>query len=572
MRKKQSQKQADTKLMLINYIKAEECRIAILDNGRLEELFSERASKVSHVGNIYKGKIINIEPSIQAAFVDFGLEKNGFLHISDLHPQYFMKSSAQSKERVGKKTPRRHRPPIQHCLNKGQEIICQVIKEGIGSKGPTLSTYISIPGRYLVMMPGMKKLGVSRKIEDDEVRQKVRQIVSELELPDDIGFIVRTAGINQTKRNLQRDLNYLKRLWKVVEHRINTVKAPAELYQESDLVIKTIRDVYSSDIDKIIVDDQEIARKAKDFIGIVMPRHQYKVKYDDANIPLFHKYGVEDQLGQINSRRISLPGGGFIIIDETEALVAIDVNSGKYRQQADAEQTALNINMQAGSEIARQLRLRDLGGMIVIDFIDMREERHKREVEKNFRDAMKDDKAKMKILRINQFGLLELTRQRMRPSLERSLFEDCPYCRGSGQIKTPESVSLDIMRLIQLALYNDNVHGVEVRVRAETFEYLQNRRRRAIVQMEEDTNKHVHILVGKEQKTDQVEIRCFDKRDREIPMESITREIKTMEKQAERRSSHSRRKKVKEQEVKPDEPENEIPDEMFTLDEATPLD
>ncbi len=541
-KKAKTKRQTSEKLMLINFVRGEECRIAILKDGKLEELFSERASNESHVGNIYKGRITNVEPSIQAAFVDFGLEKNGFLHISDVHPQYFSKTKSEDiKERVGRKTPHRQRPPIQQCLHKGQEIVCQVIKEGIGSKGPTLTTYISIPGRYLVMMPGMNKLGVSRKIEDEQVRKKMRDLVGELNLPENVGFIVRTAGIDRTKRDLQRDLNYLKRLWKVVQHRMKTSKAPAELYQESDLVTRTIRDVYSPEISRIIVDDSDVAQKARDFLALVMPRHQYRVEYYDEKIPLFYRYGVEKQIGQINSRRIDLEGGGFIVIDQTEALVAIDVNSGKYRKQDNAEQTALRINLQAVDEIVRQLILRDLGGVIVIDFIDMQEEKHKREVERKLREALKGDRAKAKILKINSFGLLELTRQRVGPSLERSLFADCPYCGGLGKIKTLESVSLDVVRLIQLALYNDRIERVDIGVNPHTFEYLYNSKKRILVQLENDSGKSVNVYVKKELPVDKVEIKCFDDRDREVLLDEVALEIENLEKSNARSSDKKKR-------------------------------
>jgi len=519
--------------MLINFIPGEECRVAILNNGKLEELFSERASSESHVGNVYKGRVTNVEPSIQAAFVDFGFEKNGFLHISDLHPQYFRQHQQHQqhqhpeniKERVGQKTPRRSRPPIQHCLRRGQEVIVQMTKEGIGSKGPTLTTYVSIPGRYLVMMPGMSKLGISRKIEDEEVRKKIRQVVSELQLPNDIGFIIRTAGIDRSKRELQRDLNYLKRLWKVVQHRMNTAKAPVEVYQESDLVTRTIRDIYTPDIDKIIVDNEEVAQKAKDFLGIVMPRYQDRVEIYHDKIPLFYKYNIEDQLVQINSHRVELPSGGFLVIDQAEDLVAIDVNSGKFRQPVDAEQTALEINREAADEIARQLKLRDMGGVIIIDFIDMRQESHNRDIERRLRDAMKDDRAKTKILKMSQFGIIEMTRQRVRASRERCLHTDCPYCSGTGQIKTPESISLDVMRLIQLALYQKNVERLEVTIPAGVFEYLHNRRNRELLHLEEDTRKKIRLHIGKDLSPETVQILCFDAQGREIPLEHVTRNV-----------------------------------------------
>jgi ribonuclease E len=512
--------------MLINYTREEECRIAVVDNGKLDELYSERSSSSSHVGNVYKGRITNVEPSIQAAFIDFGFEKNGFLHISDVHPQYFSRKEGV-KENVGQKTPRRDRPPIQHCLRRGQEVVVQMTKEGIGSKGPTLTTYVSIPGRYLVMMPGMTKLGISRKIEDEQARKKLRQVVAELQLPENIGFIIRTAGIDKTKRELQRDLNYLKRLWKVVNHRLKTSKAPVEVYQESDLVTRTIRDSFSPDIDKIIIDDEETTKKAKDFLEIVMPRYQDRVEYYNETIPLFHKYGIEDQILQINSRRVELKSGGFLVIDQAEALVAIDVNSGKFRQPVDAEQTALEINREAADEICRQLRLRDMGGVIVIDFIDMRDEAHRREIERIVREGLRNDRAKTKVLKMSAFGLLELTRQRMRPSRERSVYSDCPMCGGLGIVKTPESISLDVMRMIQLSLNQKNVDILTVTVPMEVFEYLHNRRKRSLVQLEEATGKKIRMLVSREALPEGVMIRCFDARNREVPLEAISNMIKT---------------------------------------------
>ncbi len=583
--------------MLINYVRGEECRIAVVENGKLEELFCERESSESHVGNVYKGRITNVEPSIQAAFIDFGFEKNGFLHISDVHPQFFSRQPQHHqeniKERVGQKTPRRERPPIQHCLRRGQEVIVQMTKEGIGSKGPTLTTYISIPGRYLVMMPGMSRIGISRKIEDEETRGKIRQVVAELELPKDIGFIIRTAGIDRSKRELQRDLNYLKRLWKVVQHRINTAKAPVEVYQESDLVTRTIRDVFTPEIDKIIIDDAEIVERAKDFLSIVMPRYQERVEFYDGKIPLFYKYAVEDQLVQINSRRVELESGGFLVIDQAEALVAIDVNSGKFRQPENAEQTALEINLEAADEIIRQLKLRDLGGVIVIDFIDMRMESHHRDVERRVREGLKDDRAKTKVLKMSQFGIIELTRQRMRASREKSLHADCPCCKGIGRVKTPESISLDVMRLIQLALCQKNVNLLEVTISAEVFEYLHNRRNSDLVQFEDETKKKIRLRVGKNIASDTVEMKCFDVHNHEIPLENVTRVPPPPQEQQERTGRQGREgrqgdgrkpsfrprddRRNRAQEVNPPKPQAQDRDELeendpLMIEDSTPLD
>ncbi len=512
--------------MLINVADGDECRIAILHQGRLEELFIERASTESHVGNIYKGRVVNVEPSIQAAFIDFGLPKNGFLHVSDLQPQYFPESMRHVED-VGRKTPRRERPPIQRCLRRGQEIIVQVIKEGIGTKGPTLSSYISIPGRYLVMMPGMSRLGVSRRIEDEETRRKMRRILDELDLPKDMGFILRTAGIDQTKRELQRDLNYLQRLWKVVADRIRTERAPCELYQESDLVIRTIRDVYSSDFGKIIVDDEATARKAREFLAIAMPRVNPPVEFYKGATPLFHHYGIEAEIERINSRHVPLPSGGSLVIESTEALVAIDVNSGRYREHDDAEETAYRINLEAAEEIARQLRLRDLGGLILCDFIDMRMEKHRRGVERALRDALKKHKERAKCLRMSQFGIVEMTRQRTRPSIKRSIYQDCPYCRGAGLVKNPESMVLEVMRLLRLAVHHEQVDRVEVRVSRDVAHLLQNRKRAAIHELEQQTGRRIMIRADGNLGPDQYAFEVIDRRGGTIPLIAPTSTART---------------------------------------------
>jgi ribonuclease E len=497
--------------MIINAADGEECRIAVLHQGRLEELFIERASAESHVGNIYKGRVTNVEPSIQAAFVDFGLPKNGFLHISDIQPQYFPNSRGQIEE-VGRKTPRRERPPIQRCLRRGQEVIVQIIKEGIGTKGPTLTTYISIPGRYLVMMPGMNKLGVSRKIEDEEARRKMRRLLDELELPKSMGFILRTAGLDKTKRDLQRDQMYLQRLWKRVALRIKSDRAPCELYQESDLVIRTIRDVYSSDFSKIIVDNEATADKVRDFLAIAMPRSSAPVEVYAGPEPLFFRYGIETEIEKINARHVDLPSGGSLVIDTTEAMVTIDVNSGRFRDHDDAEETAYRTDLEAAEEIARQLRLRDLGGLIVCDFIDLIQEKHRRGIERALREALKKHKERAKCLRMSQFGIVEMTRQRMRPSIKRSIYQDCPHCRGSGLVKNPESMTLDIMRLLRLAAHQEQVETVEVRVAPEVSFQLQNRKRAAIHTIEQETGRHITVRADNNIGLDQFSFSCFDKR------------------------------------------------------------
>ncbi len=503
--------------MVINVSAGHECRIAILNEGRLEELFIEREATQSHVGNIYKGRITNVEASIQAVFVDFGLPKNGFLHISDVQPQYFP-NHAGATEDVGRKIPRHHRPPIQKCFRRGQEVIVQITKEGVGTKGPTLSSYLSIPGRFLVMMPGMSRHGVSRKIEDETARRQMRDLLNELKLPSGMGFILRTAGLDRSKRDLQRDLNYLLRLWKTVVERIKTQPAPAELYRESNLVTRTIRDVYSTDFDRLIVDDEATARQVREFLQIAMPRTKTVVELYTEREPLFHRMGIEAEIERINMRHVPLKSGGSLVIDSTEALVAIDVNSGRFRSPDDAEETALRINVEAAEEIARQLRLRDLGGLIVCDFIDMRHDRNKRKVEQTLKDALKKHKERARITRMSAFGLIEMTRQRQGPSILRSLYADCAHCKGTGHVKMPESVILDVMRIIQLAMHHQHVQKVIVTTAGDIAYQLLNSKRAVVSRIESETGKTVVIRGDAGFTSDQVECVCEDARGRQVPI------------------------------------------------------
>lgn len=507
-------KPTNEKEMIMNVVPNEECRIAIMESGKLQEIYLERASSENHVGNIYKGVVTNVESSIQAAFVDFGLGKNGFLHISDLHPEYFPDGEGQT-ENVGRKTPRRSRPPIQRCLRRKQELLVQITKEGIGTKGPTLTTYLSIPGRFLVMMPGMRQLGVSRKIEDEEARHKLRDQLAELELPEDMGFIARTAALDHTKRELQSDLNYLSRLWKAVEVRIKENPAPTELYTESDLVIRTIRDVYTSDITRIVIDDYDVAERANEFLSIFSPRSRDAVVHYDGPQPIFHRYNIEKELEGLHSRHVPLKSGGSLVIDQTEALVAVDVNSGKFRTEDDAEATAFKINLEAADEIPRQLRLRDLGGLVICDFIDMRQESHKREIERTLNRNLKEHKERAKILRTSAFGIIEMTRQRQRASLTRSVYQDCRRCNGSGLVKTPESVVLDAMRLIQLAIAKESVHTIEVTVSPEVAHLIQNRKRNQLHELEAD-GRQISIRSDANIVVDEIRMQCHDQRGRAV--------------------------------------------------------
>ena len=524
------------KEMLINSLQSEECRIAIVEDNRLEELYVERASQDNYVGNVYKGKVVNLEPSIQAVFVDFGVGRNGFLHISDVEPNYFKQGGYDPDEIMRKERAEaaanglrnrppakggfrpRHKPPIQEIFQRGDEVLVQVIKEGIGNKGPTLSTYISIPGRYLVLMPALGRVGVSRKIEDEDERRRLKDILYELDPPKGLGFIVRTAGSGKSREELERDLIYLLRLWKVIVERVQTIPAPIDIYEESDIVIRTIRDVLSSDIDNIWIDDEESYNRASAFLKLIMPRFANRLKFYEGKEPMFHQYKVEEEIAKIHAREVALPDGGSIVIDQTEALVAIDVNSGSFRTQDSAEESAYRLNMHAAREISRQLRLRDLGGVIVNDFIDMRRDKHRRGVERALRDAMKRDRARTKILRISPFGLIEMTRQRIKPGLKRSLYKECPCCSGRGNVKTAESMALDVIRMLLLARQQKNVSSVTIKVNDEVAAYLNNQKRRELAQLESDANFDIHILGSEFAFPEFLELDCKDEKDATVQL------------------------------------------------------
>jgi ribonuclease E len=547
------------KEMLINISQAEECRIAILEDGQLEELFTERTSQSNWANNIYKGKIVNIEPSIQAAFVDFGVGRNGFLHISDVEPQYFRQagfdpaeieegfaedqefargsSGASGGSRAdfvdiedkvdGEASPQRGRgrsksallrsgrprfkPPIQEVFRRGDEVLVQVIKEGIGTKGPTLSTYISIPGRYVVLMPALGRVGISRKIESENSRRRLRDIMRQIDPPKGIGFIVRTAGEGRSAREIARDITYLTRLWKVIVKRLKEMSSTGVLYEESDIVIRTIRDNFTADIDTIIVDQEDAYQRAVEFVQMTMPKFANRISLYNAGEPIFHKYGLESEINRIHNRTVPLKPGGSLVIDQTEALVAIDVNSGTFRTDESAEENAFQVNMAAAKEIARQLRLRDLGGVIVNDFIDMRKESHRRKVENTLRDAMRRDRAKTKILRTSPFGLIEMTRQRVRPSFKKSVYEDCPCCKGRAVVKTAESMALEVYRILQLAAQTPAASRISVKVNENVAAYLNNRKRRELMKIEEQSEVVISVLGSESQFPEQCVLEVRDR-------------------------------------------------------------
>ncbi|MGE3172953.1 MAG: Rne/Rng family ribonuclease [Planctomycetota bacterium] len=675
--------------MLINALDPEESRIAVVEDGVLQELHVELASREAYLGNVYKGKVVNIEPSIGAAFVSFGGRVNGFLHVSDVLPAYgrpdfslddviegrarvdvddgpesmqqalsddededapaparadrrrgkgarnaegaegeeadaddagddpagggggaedgdeddgrgalamapageehFAEVASEqvepegsvataafaeetedeaeaedepgtddddSAERVevavevdaqpdagdddddddadadadadgpadadraasdqvapvkprrgrrgrGRGRPggndrpqnisRRQRPTIDQLLKKGQEVVVQITKEGIGTKGPTLTTYVSLPGRCLVLMPSLPKCGVSRKIEDQKERKRLKRIVRELDETGHggIGFIVRTAGVNKSLADLQRDRDYLKKIWEMVAQRLKVTRAPALLYQESDLVLKAMRDLFTPDITEVVSDSEDVFLRIRDFADKLMPHMADRIKQHELTTPLFHGFGIEKEVEALYQPRVDLPNGASIVIDQAEALVAIDVNSGKFKPGADLDETAYRTNLDAIPEIVRQLRLRDLGGLIIIDFIDMTPEKHRRNVERRLIEALRGDRARIKVGRISPFGMLEITRQRVGPGLKRTVFMQCPHCKGSGWSRTVQSKALSVLREVRALLNLKGYSMLQVFTAPGVNDYLTNYKRRSVLDLEDAVGKGV---------------------------------------------------------------------------------
>lgn len=667
--------------MLINASEPEEIRVAIVEGSILEEYYVERMSVESVLGNIYKGRVTNVEPSIGAAFIDFGGTRHGFLHVSDIVETPIFErgklarekaeeaekaekaaaaeaaaASAADEERDGDDVPsedsaearaeavdigsgeleeieggtdpadlesnaeeaddaeieaarssdggkvaaaetdeagavedpepavetalaegdgetdvanddadrdesapeaelersnddadsessgrssgrrggrgrggarrtaakaRENPPPnngtekrkknrtITELLQKGQEVIVQVTKDGIGTKGPTLTTYVSLPGRYLVLMPGLDRKGVSRKIDDGKERDRLKKVLGQLDTRDGLGFIVRTAGVGQAQRSLQKDYKYLTKLWDQVEKNADEGGHGKCLYRESDLVIRTIRDVYGPEMGDIIIDEEDCARRAREFLAMVTPRAVKQIKLYNGERPLFSAYGIEEEIGRLFSHRVELQSGGSLVIEQTEALVAIDVNSGRFRDEEDLEETAYKINLEAADSIARQLRLRDLGGVIVVDFIDMRTEKRRRAIERAFKNALRHDRARIKVARISPFGTIEMTRQRVRPSLRHSIFQRCPSCRGAGYVATLETFELNLMRQIKLLLARKN-SGLEVFLNQENAEFIWNKKRERLLELEAEVSKPVYLRIEEELRGDEFRIVPLD--------------------------------------------------------------
>jgi ribonuclease E len=491
--------------MLINATHPEEHRVAIVEDGFLTELDIEITSREQTRGNIYKAVVLRVEPGLQAAFVDFGGERPGFLQIGEIHPSFY--KNAQGGENKG-------RPRINDLLRRGQELLVQVVKEERGTKGAALTTYLSLPGRYMVLMPESDTKGVSRKIEQESQRKKLKETMNSLELPDNIGYIVRTAGVGQKKTELKRDVDYLIRVYEKILELASQIKAPALVYKESNLVIRSIRDYFSADIDEVLVDDPGAAQEAKEFFEEVMPEYAKLVKLHQERRPIFARYQIEEQIESITRNKVALPSGGSIVIDSTEALVAVDVNSGKMASEQGVEATAFKSNMEAAAETARQLRLRDLGGLIVIDFIDMRDRKHIREVEKCLKDALKTDKARVTVGRISQFGLLEMSRQRIKSVLAAAAYLPCPHCGGSGLIKSAETQALDFLRRVYTGLAKGHIGGVEAEIPLDVASYILNHKRAELLEIENHHSASILIKGRPDFVSGQMEI-SFHKREKE---------------------------------------------------------
>ncbi|TYO99857.1 RNAse E [Geothermobacter ehrlichii] len=460
--------------MLVNATHPEENRVAIIEDGILSELDIEIAGQEQTKGNIYKATVVRVESGLQAAFVDYGAERLGFLQLGEIHPALY----------AGQEEDDRPRPRINDILRRGQELLVQIVKEERGNKGAALTTYLSLPGRYMVLMPGDKARGISRKIPDGEERKALRKAVEALQVPEDMGIIVRTAAIGRSAEELQRDLDYLVRLYRNIRSHADGSQAPALVYQESNLVIRSIRDYFMPDMDEVLIDDPQVYQQAREFFSQVMPEFVHLVKLHQEQRPIFAKYQIEEQIETITQNQVNLPSGGSIVIDPTEALVAIDVNSGKMAGEQGIEATAYKTNLEAATEVARQLRLRDLGGLIVIDFIDMRDRKHVREVEKTLKAALASDKARVTVGRISQFGLLEMSRQRIKAALAAGAWNTCPHCNGRGKVKSTEAQAVAVMRKIHAAIAKKQIARVEVRAPLEVADYLHNSRREELLDME----------------------------------------------------------------------------------------
>ena len=460
-----------TKKILINALDPDEHRIAAIKDNKLEQFHIETTAIQVTQGNIYKGVVTRVEQSLQAVFVDYGAQKNGFLQKNEIHKDYFQDVTSNSKA-------------LFNLIKKGQELIVQVTKDPISMKGAMLTTFISLPGRLSVLMPGNNTRGVSRKISDEDERKRLVNIVKTMKFDDGFGMIVRTAGRNATKTMFNADLRYLMRVWKNIDEKAIKNNAPSLLYKEQTLAVRSLRDYFTSDVKEILIDNPDVFKEVKDFIMVIAPKQNKIVRLFKGEKPIFTKYQLEDQIASIYKKEASLKSGGFLVVEQTEAMVTIDVNSGKSTKKKNIEETAFHTNLEACEEVARQLRLRDMGGLIVVDFIDMKERKHKAEITKALKKHLKSDKAKTKVGGITKFGLLEMSRQRIRHAITYGSYEACRHCKGRGQIPSVETQGLALLRQLNLKSLKPEIKEITGVVPKEVATYLLNKKREELIDIE----------------------------------------------------------------------------------------
>ncbi len=484
------------KKMLINATQPEELRVALVDGQRLYDLDIENRTRLQKKSNVYKGKITRVEPSLEAAFVDFGADRHGFLPLKEISRDYFYRKAPDGEGRVR----------IKDVVKEGTEIVVQVDKEERGNKGAALTSFISLAGRYMVLMPNNPRAGgISRRIEGDD-RSELREALSGLEIPNGMGVIIRTAGVGHSTEELQWDLNYLLQVWEAISNADKESKAPTLLYQESNVIVRAVRDYLRDDVDQVLIDSPDAFKQATDFVSLVMPQYSNRIKFYEDSIPLFNRFQIEGQIETAFQREVRLPSGGSLVIDPTEALVSIDINSARATKGSDIEETALKTNLEAADEVARQLRLRDMGGLVVIDFIDMLASRNQRAVENRMRDALSIDRARVQIGRISRFGLLEMSRQRLRPSLGETSAIVCPRCTGQGTIRDTKSLALSILRLLEEEATKERSAEVRAIVPVDVAAYLLNEKRSALGEVEEISKSRVLVIPNPNLETPHFEV------------------------------------------------------------------
>ena len=532
--------------MLVNAVHKEQMRMATVnEKGKLIEFNIQMSVKEPITGNIYKGKVLKVERGLQAAFVDYGGVKDGFLPLKDVSPEYFVEP--ESPQAGGK--------PL---LKAGQEIIVQAVRDASGNKGALLTSYISLPGRYLVLLPNKPGGGISRKIESEEDRKKIQNLMEQIKIPEDMGFIVRTAGINRTKQEILRDYQLLMRLWKEIYKKASIINAPLLVYQETDFGVRSLRDYLTPEIDEILVDDYETFRKMRVYLKAVAPRNVRIVKQYKEKNPLFESFQLEEQIRVIYQERVELKSGGYIIINPTEAMITIDVNSGRGSNKRTIEETAFKTNIEASEEIARQLRLRDLGGLIVIDFIDMADKKHIAEVEKSFKKALSIDRARIQLSRISKFGMLELSRQKKQSTIQEISYTTCPYCKGSGLRPSLEYAALGAFRKIESEAVKGIYSELRIILPHEIAGYILNQKRNEILNLETAFGLNLHISGSTEMPWDKLDIRQIIKEQvlekpavqEELPLKAAENSVlkdeqkEPVKKKSRRRPRHKKRRTV----------------------------